>query len=222
MGIDRRCTRCGRSITSGVSGRKEDGEAVEIRRVRVTLDGRVEAQGNDGQGASNARRGDQEIRGEQEGRGRQRKQREQGKQGKQQGKQQRKGKAGMGRANAVAPHVDLTSSDESHKLLCYQCLWVLLPLLFPTHPQPSRLTVGLEDARLIRGLQPAILAVCGPGHMEIEQVEEGALLAHFYTAVGTVESYTVGRAGDLVRIPGQRLAGTSEGRRVHDGEAFGG
>jgi len=171
------CTRCGRAITPALTGKSDDVDAVEIREVRITVDGRVEAQERNGQRACV-------------------------------GKAER-GTDGVG---SVDPHVSLTSSNQSHKLLCCQCLYVLRPLLFPPHPQPLRVTVGLEDARLIRGISPAVLASYGAGHMEVEQADGDTLLVHFYSECGRVESYTVGRAGDLVRIPGQRPAGTSIGK----------
>jgi hypothetical protein len=182
-----RCTRCGRAITPGLTGKEADEQVVEIRRVRVTVDGRVEAQGENGERAS--------------------------------GDVQKKGKAYVDGVGLVDPHISLTSSDESHKLLCSQCLQVLLPILFPPHPQPLRVTIGLEDARLIRGILPAVLATCGAGHLEVEQANGDTLLVHFYSESGNVESYTVGRAGDLVRIPSQRPAGTSLGRRVDDADS---
>jgi len=177
MGTEARCTRCGRAIIPGRTGKPEDADAVEIRLVRIKMDGEVEAQGGNEQRA---------LAG--------------------------KGKVAADGVGSVDPHVSLTSSDESHKLMCCQCLQVLLPILFPPHPQPLRVTIGLEDARLIRGISPAVLATCGAGHMEVEQADGDTLLVHFYSECGKVESYTVGRAGDLVRIPGQRPAGTSMGK----------
>jgi hypothetical protein len=175
------CTRCGRAITPSLTGKPDDVDAVEIREVRVTIGGEVEAQDADQQRACAG-----------------------------------KAKVGVDGVSSVDPHVSLTSSNESHKLLCCQCLYVLRPLLSPAHPAPERLTIGLEDLSLIREL-PRILIVLGAigGHAEIERDGEG-LMVHLYTTLGTVESYTVGRAGDLVRIPGQRPAGTSMGRRVRD------
>lgn len=187
MGISRRCSRCGRAIAPGITGKREDADAVEIREVRIGVGGEVEAQGADRQRAS--------------------------------GEVTRKVGAQGDRVGLVDPHVSLTSSDESHKLLCCQCLYVLRPILFPPHPQPERLTLGLEDLSLIREL-PRILIVLGAvgGHVEIERDGEG-LMVHLFTTLGTVESYTVGRSGDLVRIPGRRPDGTSMGRRVRDGDS---
>jgi hypothetical protein len=196
MGTEAQCTRCGRAIIPGRTGKPEDADAVEIRLVRIKMDGEVEAQGGNEQ-RTLAGKGKVAADGRRET------------SGKMSGQ-----KTGVwaNREGSVDPHVSLTSSDESHKLICCQCLHVLLPILFPPHPQPLRVTIGLEDVRLIRGISPAVLATCGAGHMEVEQADGDTLLVHFYSECGKVESYTVGRAGDLVRIPGQRPAGTSIGK----------
>jgi hypothetical protein len=203
MGISRRCSRCGRAIAPGITGKREDADAVEIREVRIGVGGEVEAQGADRQRASGEVTRKVGAQGDRVGLG----------------EVTRKVGAQGDRVGLVDPHVSLTSSDESHKLLCCQCLYVLRPILFPPHPQPERLTLGLEDLSLIREL-PRILIVLGAvgGHVEIERDGEG-LMVHLFTTLGTVESYTVGRSGDLVRIPGRRPDGTSMGRRVRDGDS---
>lgn len=114
------------------------------------------------------------------------------------------------REDSVDPHIALTSLDESPNLLCGLCLQVLLPLLFPATPQPERLTIGLEDTRLVPIL-PTLLARLGgyPGHVEVERFGEG-LVVRRHMAGGGSETYTVGRSGDLVRVPDRRPVGGSQ------------
>ena len=209
-----RCLRCGRRVGAQESGLKEMEEALAIWRVKVKGDGSVEAKAAGGESDCGSGRGAKghgtEECGEETG-GRTSK-RERGGEAACEGGAKVYGREvkAHGREDSVDPHIALTSSDKSLNLICSKCLHVLLPLLFPTTSQPERITLGLEDIRLARYI-PTILGTLGgyPGHIEVEHLGEDVLVRR-HTMGGGSEAYTVGRSGDLVRVPGQRPVGGSK------------
>lgn len=212
-----RCLRCGRRVGAQESGLKEMEEALAIWKVKVKGDGSVEAKAAGGESDCGSGRGAKGHGTEECGAGARASARASGKRAS--GREAacesgakvygREVKA-HGREDSVDPHIALTSSDKSLNLICSKCLHVLLPLLFPTTSQPERITLGLEDIRLARYI-PTILGALGgyPGHIEVEHLGEDVLVRR-HTVGGGSEAYTVGRSGDLVRVPGQRPVGGSK------------